>query len=115
MTPEPEEQEEQEPYTWAKLKAFSLTLNDEQLQQTVKVIREDDIMEILDASELDEDKYLFENDDEYSVGKSDFDPKYHLEGKYSSFEEAIKNEPHTIAPKTNLYLHENFKTQILCT
>lgn len=101
--------EEQEvPYTWAKLKAFSLTLNDEQLKQTVKVIREDDIMEILDASELEEDRYLFENDDEYSVGKSDFDPEYHLEGKYTSFEDAVANEPHFITPKTAVYLHEKF-------
>lgn len=105
MTPEPEEQE---PYTWAKLKEFCNGLSDEQLSQTVRVIQEDGSLEILEAAELDEDKYLFDNDDEYSVGKSDFDPKYHLEGKYSSFEEAIENEPHSIAPKTNVYLHEKF-------
>jgi len=99
---------EKERYTWAKLKEFCLTLTDNQLKQAVKVIREDDIIKILDASELEEDKYLFDNDDEYSVGKSDFDPEYHLDGKYKTFEEAIASEPHSITPKTNIYLFEDF-------
>lgn len=101
-------EEQEKPYTWDNLKYFCNSLTDEQLSQTVKVIQEDSIMEIMDASELEEDRYLFENDDEYSVGKSDFDPEYHLQGKYTSFEDAVANEPHFITPKTNVYLHEKF-------
>lgn len=101
--------EEDEPYTWAKLKEFCNGLSDEQLSQTVRVIQEEGSIPIWEASELGADHYLFENDDEYSVSKEDFgDPKYHLEGKYSTFEEAIENEPHTVAPKTRVYLYEKF-------
>lgn len=104
MTPGPEEQE---PYTWAKLKEFCNGLSDEQLSQTVRVIQEEGSLQILEAAELGEDMYLFD-DEEFSVSKDDFDPEYDLDGRYTSFEEAIENEPHSIAPKTNVYLYEKF-------
>lgn len=101
-------EEPEKPYTWAQLKEFCNTLNENQLSQTVRVIQEEGSIEILVASEIGDDHYLFENDDEFSVSKDDFDPKYHLDGKYASFEEAIENEPHSITPKTNVYLYEKF-------
>lgn len=101
-------EEDDKPYTWAQLKAFSNTLTDSQLQQTVRVVQEEGSIEIMDASEIGADHYLFENDDEFSVSKDDFDPEYHLDGKYKSFEDAIANEKHSITPKTNVYLYEKF-------
>lgn len=101
------EELETEPYTWAKLKEFCNQLNDEQLSQTVRVIQEDSSIEILDASELGDDHYKFD-DEEYSVTKDDFDPSYHLDEKYKTFEEAIANEEYIFTPKTNVYLYEKF-------
>jgi len=100
--------EAKEPFTWQKLKEFCNQLSDEQLQQTVRVIQEDSVMTILEAAELGEDKYLFDNEDDYSIGESDFDKAYHFDGKYNSLAEAIANEPHSKAPATNVYLHEDF-------
>lgn len=102
------EEEVSEPYTWAQLKEFCNSLTDEQLSQTVRVVQEEGSIEILNASEIGADHYLFDSDDEFSVSKDDFDPSYHLEGKYKSFEEAIENEKYTITPKTNVYLFERF-------
>jgi len=103
-----DEEKEKEPYTWAQLKEFCNGLTDDQLKQAVRVIREDDSISILSAEELGEDKYLFENEDDYSIGESDFEKSYHFDGKYDSLEEAIKNEPHIKTPATNVYLYEDF-------
>lgn len=102
------EQDEIPPFTWAKLKEVCNKLSDEQLTQTVMVIQEDSSIEILSAEELGSDHYLFDNDNEYSVSKEDFDPEYHLDGKYKTLEEAIEKEPHTMTPGTNVYLFERF-------
>lgn len=101
------ENENNEPFTWAKLKEFCNTLTDEQLSQKVKVIREDDSIDILDASELGEDHYKFD-DEEYSVSHSDFDKDYHLDGKYQTLDEAIEKEKPIKTPATNVYLYEDF-------
>lgn len=101
------EENEISPYTWAKLKEFCNSLTEDQLSQTVRVIREDDSIEILDASEIGADHYKFD-DEEYSFSKDDFDPEYHLEGKYATFEKAIANEEYRVTPKTNVYLYERF-------
>lgn len=98
---------EKEPYTWAKLKEFCNGLTEEQLQHKVCVIREDDSLSILEASELGSDMYKFD-EEEYAVSKEDFDASYHLDGKYESFEDAIANEPHTIVPANRVFLYEDF-------
>lgn len=99
--------EEKEPYTWAKLKAFCNSLTEEQLKHKVCVIREDDSLSILEAAEIGEDLYKFE-DEEYAVSKSDFAANYHLDGKYKNLEDAIANEEHTIVPKDRVFLFEDF-------
>lgn len=99
--------EQKKPYTWAKLKEFCNGLTDEQLQQKVKVIREDDSIDILEASELGEDHYKFDDED-YSISKGDFDKDYHLDGRYETLEEAVQKEEYILIPKTNVYLFEDF-------
>jgi hypothetical protein len=101
------EQEYFPPYTWAKLKEFCNGLSDEQLSQTVRVIREDDSLEILDASELGDEHYKFDDED-YSFTKDDFDSEIHLDAKYKTFDEAVEAENPIITPKTNVYLYEKF-------
>lgn len=86
---------------------FCNTLSDEQLSQTVHVIQEESSIEIDSASEIGDDHYKFD-DEEYSVTKADFDPEYHCEGKYASFEEALEKEDYRLTPKTNVYLYEKF-------
>src|ERR1051325_1179188 len=98
---------QKEAYTWAKLKDFCNSLTDDQLSQTVKVIREDDTIKILDASEIGEDHYKFDDED-YSVTKSDFDPEYHCDGTYKSFEEAIEGEDYVFTPASSVFLFEDF-------
>lgn len=100
-----EQLEEKEPFTWAKLKEFCNGLTEDQLSKTVYVSQEDSSIEILYASELGSDHYNFD-EEEYSMSKDDFDPKYHLDGKYESFEEAIENEPYTLVPGNNVYLFD---------
>lgn len=96
------------PFTWAKLKEFcNGPLTEEQLSQTVKVVQEDTVIEILDASKIGDDHYMFD-DEEFSVSKADFDPDYHLDGKYKTFEEALENEDYVITRKINIYLFEKF-------
>lgn len=95
------------PYTWAKLKEFCDGLNDEQLSQKVKVIREDDSIDILDASVIGEDHYKFD-DDEYSVTEDDFDPQVNCDGKYKSFDEALDKEDYIMTPSTAVFLFEDF-------
>lgn len=102
-----ENEEIKEPYTWAKLKEFCNSLADYQLQQEVKVIQEDSVMTILDASEIGSDHYKFEDED-YSITKDDFDKDYHLEGKYQTLDEALANEPYVLTLSTNIYLYEDF-------
>lgn len=99
--------EEKEPYTWAKLKDFCNSLTDFQLQHKVCVIREDDSLSILEAAEIGTDMYKFD-DEEYSVSKEDFDPEYHCEGKYKSFDEAIDNEDYVLVPANRVFLFEDF-------
>lgn len=99
--------EETKPYTWAQLKEFCNQLDDVQLAQTVKCIREDDTIEILDASDIGEDKYRFE-DEEFSIGASDFDPKYEFDGKYATFEEALANEEWVKTEANAVFLFEKF-------
>lgn len=101
------ETEEKVPYTWAKLKEFCNSLTEDQLSQTVKLIREDDTLTILDASELGDAHYKFD-DEEYSFSQDDFDPNYHLDGKYKTFQEAIEKEDYVITPATNVYLYEDY-------
>lgn len=84
------DEEQEVPYTWAKLKEFCNGLSDEQLSQTVRVIREDDSLEIWEASELGDEHYKFDDED-YSFTKDDFDPENPI-----------------ITPKTNVYLYEKF-------
>lgn len=100
-------EEEKVPYTWVKLKEFCNSLTDDQLKHKVCVIREDDSLSILEASELGEDLYKFE-DEEYAVSKNDFDAEYHLDGKYKTIEDAIANEEYTIVPKDRVFLYEDF-------
>jgi hypothetical protein len=98
---------ENEPYTWAQLKEFCNKLTDAQLNMTVKCIREDDTIEILDASEIGEDKYRFD-DEEFSIGASDFDPTYEFDGKYATFEEALANEEWVKTEANTVFLFEKF-------
>jgi hypothetical protein len=100
-------EEVKEPYTWAKLKEFCNRLSDEQLEQKVQVIQEDGSIDILCASEIGDDHYKFD-DEEYSVSKDDFDKDYHLDGKYETLEDAIKNEEYVMTPKTAVFLYEDF-------
>lgn len=102
-----QEQEEKTPYTWAKLKEFCNSLTDGQLSQKVKVIREDDSIDILEASELGEDHYKFD-DEEYSVSHSDFDNEYHLDGKYKTLDEALQKEDYRMTPSSAVFLFEDF-------
>jgi hypothetical protein len=95
------------PYTWAKLKEFCNSLNDEQLSQQVKVIQEDASLNILDASEIGDDHYKFDDED-YSVTENDYDADYHLDGKYESLADAIKHEDYILTPKTAVFLFEDF-------
>lgn len=101
------EEEVKQPYTWANLKEFCNKLTDEQLAQKVRVIREDDSIDILSASELGENHYKFD-DEEYSVSQDDFDKDYHLDGKYQTLDEAIANEEYTMTPGTAVFLYEDF-------
>jgi len=97
--------EEIEPFTWAKLKEFCNRLTDEQLSKTVYVSQEDSSIEILYASELGDDHYKFD-EEEYSFSKADFDPLYHFDGKYDTFQEALDKEPYVLVPGTNVYLFD---------
>lgn len=99
--------EQKESYTWEKLKEFCNKLTDEQLSQSVKVIREDDSIDILDASEIGANHYKFE-DEYYSVTQDDFDSNYHLDGKYKTLDEALENEPFIMIPATDVFLFEDF-------
>lgn len=101
------ENQEEKKFTWADLKEFCNQLNNEQLSQTVRVIQEDSSIEIESASELGDDHYKFD-DEEYSVSKDDFDPEYHCDGKYKTFNEALEKEDYVFTPKTNVYLYERF-------
>lgn len=98
---------EEKPYTWAELKEFCNSLADEQLSQSVKVIQEDATMKIASASEIGDDHYKFDDED-YSFTKDDFDPEYHLDGRYKTLKEALESEYYILTPKTNVYLFEDF-------
>jgi hypothetical protein len=97
------EENEKTPFTWAKLKEFCNTLSDEQLLQEVKVLREEDYINIGYASELGNDHYYF-IDDEYSTTKEDYDPEV-FNGL--SFEEALALGNYTVASANNVYLFED--------
>lgn len=99
--------EQKEPYTWAKLKEFCNKLTYEQLSQSVKVIREDDSIRILEASEIGTNHYKFEDED-CSVNQDDFDSNYHLDGKYKTLDEALENEPFIMTLATDVFLFEDF-------
>lgn len=98
---------EKKSYTWAQLKEFCNNCSEEQLSKSVKVVREDDVLPILEAAEIGEDHYKFD-DDEYSVTKADFDPDQNCDGKYQSFDEAIEKEDYVFTPKTAIFLFEDF-------
>lgn len=102
-----EQTEEKKPYTWAQLKEFCNSRTEEQLSKPVRVIREDEVMRILEAAEIGEDHYKFD-DDEYSVTKDDFDPDQNCDGKYESFEHALENEDYIFTPASAIFLFEDF-------
>lgn len=101
------EETEKVPFTWAKMKEFCNKLGEEQLQQEVKVQREDDIITILGAGELGDDHYYFLEEEE-SISKDDWDKNYFFDGKYETLADAVANEENIMAPGTNIYLFEDF-------
>lgn len=100
---EPKEKE----FTWRDLKEFANSLPEEHMDNRVIVAMSDDEVSITinSAFQLEENRYWFEDDDEYTIGESDFEKTYHFDGKYKTFEEALENEKHTLgAPVGTPYL-----------
>lgn len=102
-------EEQKTPYTWAHLKKFCNSLSDDQLPQNVVLIQPDEesSINVLHASDLGEDHYKFD-DEEYSIMKGDFDPEYHFDGKYKTFEDALANEPYSLIVATRVYLYSEY-------
>lgn len=99
--------EKKVPYTWAKLKEFCNSLTEEQLALRVSVIREDNQLDILEASEIGSDHYKFD-DEEFSLTREDFDPERDLDGRYASFDEALEQEEYIMTPASHVFLFEDF-------
>lgn len=100
-------EQEKKPYTWAQLKDFCNGLSEEQLTQSVEVVQEDSNLRILEAAEIGQDYYKFDDED-YSISAYDFNYEYHLDGKYTSFQEALDNLPFILTPKTAVFLFDDF-------